>query len=627
MEKKQQVRQTSLFDEEKLDSKAGLESTMGKFLDMLHSPTSVTTTDFPNVQELEEYFKERGLFIPLPTESVYQRSKDYYNRNIDRITKVLASSGLSETTIEVIKQDYFFALTGYYDFKAEPSQMVEAWQHLQPLFPQIFQIDRYGFYYVLMMSYYCYAKVFFDFNTEFRDGDEEKRKQYLEKIENYSFLENRAIVWFMRRGVATPFDFIEKGLDFGARIAALQAMSVPIIDYVNYFTIAKHAYMATFDELRAIKSPVVIDQPQSKDEFFLVAQTESDRIFGLLSDKAEQYAATADSNKTESEREEAIQAAQKPIGLRDEIKLPVNFNRANQKPIQAGFDWADERTYMPLTKYIMNVWPNTENGIKYTGVTVTEYTIQKAIEGLGILTNWERMKRNKIEGRLEIPTNISQFTELCLQRDASAVEKKQMLAALLLISNIYVVIDRPVRIKASSSKSKKPVKTGGRTFVKLMTLEEFNIGGNENMIITIPEKSLGGTLLPVSRKDYDRMRKEVKGSQKLRFMANILEMDNRAEDGLVDDCFGFAQLIENAQTEEDKKATREYVRKNRTSAKKRVKQWFEEYLQEGYITSYTYTQNKKGVWVYKWKRGDKKPIEEAEIVEEETKALPTPEQA
>lgn len=622
--KKQQAKQTRLFDDDTMNRMA---EQLRSFQDKTEKTFGTIETDFPTAQDFAAYVDEKNIYLPVPCDSLYQRGKEYYKRNIEQIEPILRTSGLTETTIEAIKQDYFFALTGNYDFKAEPTQMGEAWAHLTQHFPYIFQIDRYGFYYVLMYGYYAYSTAYFSYYDEYMNGNEESRKDYLDRILHYSPLQDRGYLWLCRKGIPTPIDFIDKGFEFTLGILTHKSMTGVLMDYNFYYLIAKYALLATPAELDSIRKPLTQVEGFNDETLEAEAIKATDVIFGLLNKKAEKYAATADSSKTESEREEAIQAAQKPIGLRDEIKLPVNFNRANQKPIQAGFDWADERTYMPLTKYIMNVWPNTENGIKYTGVTVTEYTIQKAIEGLGILTNWERMKRNKIEGRLEIPTNISQFAELCLQRDASAVEKKQMLAALLLISNIYVVIDRPVRIKASSSKSKKPVKTGGRTFVKLMTLEEFNIGGNENMIITIPEKSLGGTLLPVSRKDYDRMRKEVKGSQKLRFMANILEMDNRAEDGLVDDCFGFAQLIENAQTEEDRKATREYVRKNRTSAKKKVKQWFEEYLQEGYITSYTYTQNKKGAWVYKWKRGDKKPIEVAEIVEAETVSLPAPNQA
>lgn len=662
MEKKQPTAyQTKLFDDEKLDKAAKELWNFGEFLKQLHGEI---TTDFPTVQELTDFVDKKGFYFPIPTASVYQRSKDYYNEKIGSITKLLVSSGLGESTIEAIKQDYFFALTGYYDFRATPSQMVEAWEHLQPYFPYIFQIDRYGFYYILMMSYYCYSMVYLEFCRDYLNGDEQTQIKYLEKIAKYTMQESRGVVWFLRKGVATPFDFIQKGLDFAAMITAKNGFSSNTVDYVYYFLLAKYAYRASFEELQEIRSPQITDHPNNgKDEFFVFALCEAENIQKTLNEKAEQYAATADSNKTEEEQEAAKTEAAKPI------KLPYNFNRVNQKAIQLGFDWADERTYLPLTQYIMDVWPNTENGIKYTGVTVTEYIIKQAVGGIALLASFDKnIKQQRPQnGIFTFRTTLSEFAELCTgYADANAREKQQLIAALKIIDNTYFLIDKPRKKTTAKGKTITPTKT----FVKLASLRQYDTAGGIVLDITADVLDNKNRLLPISYDVYKQMRKDAKSLPKRNFMEIILGMDNREEQAFIDDCFGYATAIEEAQKKVDKaqdkvdkarneaaksealgelmraqqklREEQENNRKHRGDAKKKLREWIKDYIEKGYIKvdydkflnkpDYTTisgfdlpVKNKAGKFVYFWYRGGKKkkklPVEDAEIVDE-TKSLP-----
>ena len=76
----------------------------------------------------------------------------------------------------------------------------------------------------------------------------------------------------------------------------------------------------------------------------------------------------------------------------------------------------------------------------------------------------------------------------------------------------------------------------------------------------------------------------------------------------MDDCAGYSDMLAHAETEDDNKATREYIRKKKPAHRKKVQALFERYKQLGFLKDYQREQNKAGEWVYRWQRGTASPV-------------------
>ena len=258
--------------------------------------------------------------------------------------------------------------------------------------------------------------------------------------------------------------------------------------------------------------------------------------------------------------------------------------------------------------------------------------MQRAIGGLDLMRSVSPFTIAKIDNNNTVyvfsDISISKFAELCGMMDANQKEKNALFGCLMLLKDIYLRTTFPYRVKKTGKGKKYTV--GGDYYVQVANIPTFQYDGETvgKFTIQITANDLGGELMPITSDTYLLLKKSAKGASERRFQAQLLGKDNKNENDLVDECFGFADMLKYA-TPEDLKGVKEYVWGHRKGAKKKVKAWFEKYKELGVITSYTYRKNKTRDGVYKWERPAPNAIEapaelitDAEIIDAEQSDAP-----
>jgi len=224
------------------------------------------------------------------------------------------------------------------------------------------------------------------------------------------------------------------------------------------------------------------------------------------------------------------------------------------------------------------------------------YPIIKAIDGVNIL---RQSPAARFDGdRYIINTNLTEFSDACGSTDANEREKQALLTALMVLSNLYVVVWRQ----------------RGRVAVKLLTVREIGLDKQERgkLKIEVYANALKGRPNIISLEEYKEMKKTVTGESKAHFLFQMISGNNKKENTLISEVFGYDTKKQDAQDTGDSeqvRAVEEYERKNRPRDRKYLQKWFTEWTEKGLIT-YTRTKNKGGEFVYKWKR--LKPLTEDE---------------
>ena len=81
------------------------------------------------------------------------------------------------------------------------------------------------------------------------------------------------------------------------------------------------------------------------------------------------------------------------------------------------------------------------------------------------------------------------------------------------------------------------------------------------------------------------MRAEAKGLTQSRFNFQIATKSHKSERDLIDEVFGFADMLKFATTDELPKVTK-YVQGHRSRSRERVLSWFGDYVNAGLITNF-----------------------------------------
>ena len=98
-------------------------------------------------------------------------------------------------------------------------------------------------------------------------------------------------------------------------------------------------------------------------------------------------------------------------------------------------------------------------------------------------------------------------------------------------------------------------------------------------------ESLRGRPTLITAKQYQEMRAKAKGLAQSRFNAQLLGKGHKSERDLIDEVFGFTDMIANATPDELPKVTK-YVQGHRAEYRKKVLGWFQEYVEAGILTDF-----------------------------------------
>ena len=539
-----------------------------------------------SINELETLFKfaqKMGMYFPLGGDGIMRRCRAYYFDMIGDVEKYLNASGLTQDTITAVKRDYIIALCGYFNFTATPNQMAETLEHLKP--GRVFLIDRYGFYRLLLIQYYKIARVVFDYVESVKDSDPETKQRYIETFQPDNI---RAAAWAMQRGVIRLFDFEGVPAQTVATFADTVRYISELSDYGNFYHLCKYAYKATPEELETITPPEALKHAheQGFTDFLndFCKQCEQG-----LSNAAAMYA-------------EAMETPNPDIGRWNPngVKLSANLTTIQQKPIEVHTKYKTD----PISiRTFIKEFPLKHKDVEYSGL-VTEQTINTVIAGLDAIRSWGKFSKVKPENNiLRYEFSMEDFTKICGYKDANQNDRLALLFGLQILNNLYVRCDRPVRVARPGKKPKYNI--GG--WLQIFTLRYYS-DDLSSLVIEIFVDDLGGELTLCPPGIYEKLNGGNIGLSERRFIKQILGKDNKKEEDLVSECFGYADMLKWAEPQ-DVKDVKTYIRKNKARDRKKLQGWFDKYKEMGVIKDYTRTQNKAGEWVYRWKRGDTSKVE------------------
>lgn len=536
------------------------------------------------LEETKRDAERAGIWLLLPSRALIERGEIYYNIRVDKVREAMAATGATPEVVDVVCKDYAGILFGHFKFEATPQQMQQALRSLKPYVA--FSIDRYVLYFGLLTNYSRYLLRYADYTDNVKGvfATEETKRAYISGF--YPALDACAVRWLLSIGYIQPSDFA--GFDpadmneFFARIAGMSAIG----EYTAYYTIARLALTATPQELAEVEPPPVVDAIGIPITKFCeqVLQETAEKI-----DKAGVKFASASAN-TSTEKQQSEQAGK---DWHDDtntqpVKIHENYGIVLSRPVNVSPHGKQITDTKSVREYIESFKANPQ---AYTNLSIsgniTEMTVQKVFEGVNLLPQYLSGSMKLIDnGRYEFDVNISEFAEMCGYTDANQEEKSALLGALILLSNLYFVLDKPKKYAERINAKGKKVRyyTGGRVAVQFLNVPRIGVETGDLKIEVYPE-SLKGRPTLLTPETYKQLRAEAKGLTQSRFNAQIATKSHKSERDLIDEVFGFADMLKYATPEDLPKVTK-YVQGHRSRERDRILSWFTQYVKAGILTEF-----------------------------------------
>lgn len=626
---------------------------------------------FANLDELKELCEKYGFYTVLPTEELLKRGEAFYNEHWDAINAELEPL-LPEDVRAVISEDYARVLAGIYHPTATVPQMERILKAVSPEFS--FRLERYGFHVSLLLGYSRilslrreYIQTFRTPITVERTPDMTDAQYYAEEnvaisyqatrkeafmSSNMSAMDAQAFTYLVNRGEVSPSDFvgieIEKSIKFLDNVNALSIMG----NYMSFYVVAKECLHATEDELSAITPPPLLGSVLGSLSVAEQALQELNARLGEVekyvtavykitnTEKRKQALKEIKNARTPEDREQAIQNALRiaqeeqdaeptlftpeeqgepaapveaptnQVGLQvdnltanvetaDIVRLPENFGLILSRDIYASKDGKNANDILPISAFIEDYV--TRKGLdKY----ISPYVVSKAVEGVNLLQRIERVR--PVSGLYTYQFNISQFAELVGYEDANDEKKKELLTALMVLSDLYLIVWQQ----------------DGRHAIKVMSVRSIGLDGQAkgNIVLDVTAEAMAGRPNLITWNELRTIRENSKGQAELHFRYQIFSKGHIAEDDMLTQVFGYDTMLLEArgynpyEETEQVKNVKNYIRKHKGDDKKKLRKMFDKYVKLGVIAPYEYKANKKGDYIYKWKR--LKTIDEAPILPE-----------
>lgn len=551
------------------------------------------------VEETRRDAQRAGIWLLLPTETLLRRAEIYYNQRADQIRETLTASGVTADVVAVVCSDYAGVLSGQFKFNATPAQMQTALRALKPY--AAFNIDRYGLYFALLLNYSRFLLRFHDYDEAVKGvfATEETKREYINAF--YPAMDARAVRWLLNIGYFQPSDF--SGFDpaemgqFFARIAEYAALG----EYTLYYTVARLALVATPEELAEVEAPPFLHVQTSLPRFCeQVVQETVDN----LNRAGEKFAAASATTATEQQQAQKAGKDWHDDTNAPPVKIHENYGIVLSRPVNVSPHGAEIVNTLPVQRYIddFNAHPTAYTNL-VINATVTQMTVQKVFEGVNLLPQYLSNSMRVIDGgRFEFHTNISQFAEICGYADANQDEKRALLGALVLLSNLYFVVDKPKKYaeRVTLKGRKIQYQTGGRVALQFLNVPQIGLDSGELIIVVTPE-SLKGRPTLITPETYKQLRAEAKGLTQSRFNYQIATKSHKSEMDLIDEVFGFRDMLDYATPDELPKVTK-YVQGHRAEYRKKILGWFDAYVKAGILTEFKREQSKtnKRDFVLSW---------------------------
>lgn len=573
------------------------------------------------LREMRAQLEGTGHYVLLPTEALLKRSEAYFNLNIENVARLLETSGVTEDIAEQVKQDYAAVLGGIYDIKLPLHAQAKVCNTVKPWRVQL--TERYGL--TLLFSIYLHnAQATEDYIHQFKLANghvfkvthhneggkkweereelnipvEEQKERYLNAVFNRIvsgfFPQVAASFYWIKRhkveqdgellDIIEPSDFSgiepEKVNKFLAYVEAYAGID----DYVNYYYIAKYALKATPEELNAIDFPPIFGEHEKAKEY-------AERIANRRDKNIQEKAADIEkaiAAETVEETEQAKQAIKnEPADTEETIRIPENIALLGSRDVYASVNGTEitEQGVIPISRVIA-IYGQRRGELP---TNVTPYTVERTIQGLNML---QRFNHNApVGGWYTYETNITEFSQLCGYDNANGEEMTAIMHSLMILRDLYVIVWKPK----------------GRVAIQLLTVPEIGVSGElkGQFKLQVNAQALKGHQNFITLSQYDDIRKKSKGQAQFHFNSQLIAKGQKEENALIMEVFGYDTMLNEAKgNPETERNVREFIRKNKPNHRKRVAKWFEEYKQRGWLVDYSRTQNAKGEYVYKWKRGN-----------------------
>lgn len=554
-----------------------------EFMARPHEANDHVEKVWEDLAELGKIADKVGVYIIKPTEVLIDAARRYFTDTVENIGQILLNGGADTETVQAVFTDYMRALFGMYPLKANEEQMVNALKAVDPV--QAFTADRYVLYYGVFSPYAATTRFFTDYVKNVKlQPDPKQRQEWFETVrEKMRAADAVAFSWMQDCGYIVVSDFSGVEQDAIRRFLNTMENKAAVGRYLRYYAVAKFALRATGEQLAAIDSPRQFSAPnmaiQYAEEIMVELQRDFDQKAALFANVLKQ-AATDETPATQVVKE--AKAAKAAI---ETIRIPENYALINSRGMWAAADGKNANDILPISVFI-------EDYVKRhaEGVGVTPLMLHKAVEGVNILQQIKRERPSN--GIYTLRTNISEFCELCDFKDANEDEKQKMMAALRVLHNLYLIVWKPT----------------GRVAVQLFGIQQIGLSGKErgNLVLNVFASGLQGKGKPnlVSSAELSEMKRKEKGISMTHFRYQILSKGHKVESMLLDEIFGYSDRIKEAERTGDTQqvaAVREYVRKNKSRDKKRLRQWFDDWAARG-IISYEIKTAKNGETVYSWRR-------------------------
>jgi len=543
---------------------------------------------FAELNELRQMVEDTGFYFALPNEALATRAETYYNNHIEQIRAVLDASGTAADVADVVTTDYANVLFGSRVPKATPDQMKTALKVFKPY--KAYSIDRYGLYWALLLNYSRCLNMWgnYQYDVAGVTATPESKQEFINWF--YSAADARAVLWLASIGELTPAAFagvFETNVvnSFMDRVTEWGNL----YEYSALYFIAKYALLATPQELDAITKPPIHSQTPVID-FAEQFAAEAQQRLGKTADK---YGAAFEAEKT-AEKEQAAEGAN---NWRDDantqiLQLHEVPNMICSMSVQISPNGPVIRDTMQIQQVIAGVTvANPGFGL------ITPMTVQKVFEAVNLLPHY--CTPQIIENdKLQYNVSHSKFAEICGYQDASQPQKTALLGSLIMLNNLYIVINRPIRCIENTAKDGKKYKKkiGGRTAVQILNVPEFD---KENITIIVTPKAFKGRPTFITMADYKQLRDEAKGLSQSRFNYQLLSKGHKAENDLAKEVFGYDEKLQLAANDpEALKRVKRSICNHKSRDINTIAKWFEDYKAKGIIT-YKYNARTK---VYTWYR-------------------------
>ena len=575
------------------------------------------------LRELSALLSGSGRYVLVPTEALTQRAAVCFDTNADAVEKLLDASGIDADTRRVVVEDYAATLSGFYAVRLPLKKQADVVNTVKPW--RVYLTERYGL--PTLFSLYLYnVKVSGEYLKEFKNTDgtaekvtkhrdgrvdietvnlgvEEKRRQYLTHTLNviragYAPFIASGFAWLTRNTIEVdgkelriiePSDFAglepEQVNEFLAYVDAHAAIN----NYLNYYFIAKYALNASEEELKEIVTPPYFETEEAAREYAERISTERITRVNARVEDVTKIVAAENEEQAQKAREELAQEDAK----QETIRIPENIALLGSRDVYASVNGTQitEQGVIPISRVIAIYGDKHDlpNG-------VTPYVIEKTISGLNMLQRWNH--EPPVNGWYNYETNITDFSKLCGYDNANGEEMKAILAALSILHNLYLVVWKPK----------------GKVAINLLSIPEIGVSGElkGRFKLQVSAEALRGHQNFITIGQIRELQKEAKGQAQAHFNAQLIAKGQKEEEALLNEVFGYdTMLLEatggtgNEQVNPDAvRNVKEYIRKHKDRDKKKVLRWFDDYTKNGILESYSRSKNKRGEYVYKWKRAN-----------------------